>query len=172
MSPLLLSLSSADERLMGALVRRRRPLAARVMRGVTRLADVRVILPGTATLALGPVPALRNPSVVALWTLVLSHLVVQLVKRTVGRERPTSRTFLVDPEDRFSFPSGHATAALSVGLPLALALGGPWGAALLLLALTVGLSRCYLGVHYPSDVIAGWLLAAATEAIVSGLMAP
>lgn len=170
MSPVLLSLSSADERLMGALMRRRRPLAARIMRGVTLVADARVILPGTATLAFGPVSPVRQAGTVAFWTLVLSHLVVQLVKRTVGRERPSRRTFLVDPEDRFSFPSGHATAALSVGLPLALALGGALGTAALLLALTVGLSRCYLGVHYPSDVIAGWLLAVVTEALVSALI--
>jgi membrane-associated phospholipid phosphatase len=35
----------------------------------------------------------------------------------------------------------------------------PFSAILIALALCVGLSRCYLGVHYPGDVLVGWLLA-------------
>ncbi|HEX3534278.1 MAG TPA: phosphatase PAP2 family protein, partial [Gemmatimonadaceae bacterium] len=53
----------------------------------------------------------------ALVTLAVSHMIVQLVKRTVGRPRPSrgvASTILVAEPDRFSFPSGHATAAMSV----------------------------------------------------------
>ena len=71
---------------------------------------------------------------------------------------------LIEPEDRFSFPSGHAAAGLAVALPIAVAIGGLLGAAVLLFGLAVGVSRCYLGVHYPGDVLMGWLLAAATYA--------
>ena len=53
----------------------------------------------------------------ALATLVLSHMLVQMVKRTVGRPRPSrgiaGAALIVEP-DRFSFPSGHAAAAMSV----------------------------------------------------------
>jgi undecaprenyl-diphosphatase len=164
-SRLLGTLSHADERLLRTLVLRRRPLADKAMRWVTKLGDVLVVSPLTLALALGIVVELQVAGAVALWTLTASHLVVQLVKRSVCRRRPTlpvGLTFLIEPEDRFSFPSGHAAAGLSVALPLAVAIGGIVGAGVLLLGLTVGVSRCYLGVHYPGDVVMGWLLAAAT----------
>jgi undecaprenyl-diphosphatase len=49
-----------------------------------------------------------------------------------------------------------------------LATGGPLGVVVLALGLAVGVSRCYLGVHYPGDVLVGWSLATAT---VAGVMA-
>ena len=45
-------------------------------------------------------------------------------------------------------------------MPLFLALSGPVAGAVLLVGLLVGISRCYLGVHYPGDVMVGWTLAA------------
>jgi undecaprenyl-diphosphatase len=174
MNGLLGTLSHADERLLRTLVLRRRPSADKAMRWVTKLGDVLVVSPLTLALALGMVVELRSAGAVALWTLTASHLVVQLVKRSVCRRRPTlpvGLTFLIEPEDRFSFPSGHAAAGLSVALPLAVAIGGLVGAGVLLLGLTVGVSRCYLGVHYPGDVLMGWLLAAATY-LAAPLVAP
>src|SRR5258705_7266747 len=61
--------------------------------------------------------ALQQAARLALMTLVLSHLVVQVVKRTVARHRPAKVVRLVSlvrAPDCFSFPSGHATAAMSV----------------------------------------------------------
>jgi undecaprenyl-diphosphatase len=103
----------------------------------------------------------------ALATLVISHLLVQAMKRTVGRGRPSRVHDLavIREPDRFSFPSGHATASLAVALSYAVAfplLAGP----LVLLALLVGYSRVRLGVHYPSDVLAGQLLAAVSSVAV------
>jgi undecaprenyl-diphosphatase len=109
----------------------------------------------------GPlVPAARH----ALATLVLSHVLVQMVKRTVVRPRPshgTSVESLVAAPDRFAFPSGHSAAAMSVAIAYAVAYPA-LAAPLLLLAALVGMSRVFLGVHYPGDVLVGQLLAALT----------
>lgn len=100
----------------------------------------------------------------ALATLVLSHIIVQLVKRTVGRPRPSrvlhNRTLVVEP-DRFSFPSGHSAAAMSVAVVYALAFP-PLAIILIPLAVLVGASRVCLGVHYPGDVLIGQLIAVLT----------
>jgi undecaprenyl-diphosphatase len=102
--------------------------------------------------------------------LVVSHLFVQLVKRMVGRPRPAmgERRFLRVP-DRFSFPSGHAAAALSVAVGYASVspqLAGP----LIGLAAIVGASRVVLGVHFPADVLAGQFIALMTAVAVAPIL--
>jgi membrane-associated phospholipid phosphatase len=93
-------------------------------------------------------------------------LLVRFGKATVGRERPPEEFRLVT-ETNESFPSGHALASaailgvlLVVLLPSIRSTGGRvaaiTGAALFVLA--VGLSRLYLGVHWATDVIGGWVI--------------
>lgn len=174
MSALLLRLGTLDQRLLLALVSRRRPLLDLFMRGITRLADWPVAVALTLTVALGAFPALQEAGVRMAWTLALSHGAVEILKRVFTRERPhlpVGLDWLVSVPDRFSFPSGHATAGFAMALPLAMALPIPFSAVALGAGMSVGVSRCYLGVHYPGDVLAGWSLSAGvlTAGILLGL---
>jgi undecaprenyl-diphosphatase len=155
-----------DERVLEAMVGRRHPGADRLMRMLTHLAD-----PVTAILFVVLMMSAQEPLATAgrraAFALVASHAFVQLLKRGVGRRRPTlpaDLAPLIKVPDRFSFPSGHAAAALSIGVPLAEILPGRFGPLVLALAALVGLSRCYLGIHYPCDVFVGWVLAIAVHA--------
>jgi undecaprenyl-diphosphatase len=112
--------------------------------------------------------ALRSAAIRATAALVVSHALVQLLKRNVVRERPVlgvGADPLVSIPDAFSFPSGHSTAALSVALAYAIAF--PSLAPLLLsLAIAVGVSRVVLRVHYPGDVLAGQAIAVVTNIVI------
>ncbi len=83
-----------------------------------------------------------------------------LIKKSIKRPRPYRKLHvqcLIAPPDEFSFPSGHTAAAFLVASLIGLAfpvLSIP----AFLWACSVGFSRVYLGVHYPTDVLAGMVL--------------
>lgn len=123
--------------------------------------------PVTLTLAIAPmaVPRWQSASVHALWTVVLSHLLVQIVKRTVGRQRPSCNATacaLIHEPDRFSFPSGHAAAAFSIALAFGTVIPS-LAIPIFALAGLVGATRVLVGVHYPGDVAAGQSIAVLTH---------
>lgn len=108
--------------------------------------------------------ALRDAAVDGATALLLSHLAVQLIKRRILRERPVPARHgrsLVGVPDRFSFPSGHACAAMSVAFAYGMAFP-VFAVPLIVMAVVVGMSRVRLGVHYPGDVLAGQALAVVT----------
>ena len=86
-------------------------------------------------------------------------------KQLFARERP-SLWESIAPESTFSFPSGHAMGSITLAMVLVLLAWHTrwrWWITLPMVAFTlmVGLSRVYLGVHYPSDILAGWAVAIA-----------
>lgn len=112
-----------------------------------------------------PVPGWpREGAVSAAIALAASHLAVQGVKRFVNRPRPRGPAAIRCP-DRFSFPSGHAAAALAVTTSFALVIPAG-GVVLVVFGVVVGWSRVALGVHYPGDVVIGQILALAAVAAV------
>lgn len=89
-----------------------------------------------------------------------SGLLNMATKQAFQRPRPTLWESLA-PESTFSFPSGHAMGSITLMAVLVLLTWRTrWRWPVLLAALVftvlVGVSRLYLGVHYPSDVLAGW----------------
>ncbi|SDX27959.1 undecaprenyl-diphosphatase [Lysobacter enzymogenes] len=86
-------------------------------------------------------------------------------KQFFARERP-SLWESIAPEHNYSFPSGHAMGSMTLAAVLIL-LCWPtrwrWAVIVSMVPFTVlvGFSRLYLGVHYPSDILAGWAVATA-----------
>jgi undecaprenyl-diphosphatase len=83
-----------------------------------------------------------------------------VAKHHFARMRPELWLSLA-PETTYSFPSGHAMASTTLGMALIILCWPtrwrwPITVASLVFVLLVGASRAYLGVHYPSDILAGW----------------
>jgi membrane-associated phospholipid phosphatase len=97
---------------------------------------------------------------------VIGSLVLNLAaKNYFARVRPDLWLSLT-PETTYSFPSGHAMGSATLGMALILLCWPtrwrwPVTIAALAFVLLVGVSRIYLGVHYPSDILAGWTAAIA-----------
>lgn len=96
----------------------------------------------------------------------LAGALALVVKTLVARPRP----FLdpdyhpwwaalgVGPESGWAFPSGHTTTAAAAAVIVFLWFDKRWSWVAFVVAAAVGLSRCYLLAHYPSDVVAGLVL--------------
>jgi len=94
---------------------------------------------------------------------IAAHAAAVLIKRVVRRRRPDhpAVTVNVATPSRLSFPSAHATSTTAAGILLGRATGVPLAAAVVP---PMALSRILLGVHYPSDVVAGVAVGAAVAA--------
>lgn len=105
----------------------------------------------------------RKAGALALLSMALGLLCTNVaLKHLVARPRPwldLPLVPLVVEKDPNSFPSGHTCAAFAAAMVWVLALPARWMRVLAaVLAVCMGLSRLYVGVHYPTDVLAGALV--------------
>lgn len=159
-------LDSTDVTLCALLNRSSRLLPVRnLFRTVSRLGDGVIWY---AMMAVLPLIAGYDGLLVSLHMALIALVgltVYKLIKRSSGRERPyvmhaDQVDCVMPPLDRYSFPSGHALHAVSFSIVLCSYFPQMiW--VLLPFATLVALSRMILGLHYPSDVLAGALIGAA-----------
>jgi undecaprenyl-diphosphatase len=112
------------------------------------------------------------PAAVAVGALAVGQAVRLGISDAVARARPPEQVWLVHPGG-YAYPSGHTTTAvIGYGLLAGLAAGlvRQWSVGLFaaagLLAVAVAGSRVYLGVHWLSDVVGGWMFGVAWLALV------
>jgi membrane-associated phospholipid phosphatase len=100
---------------------------------------------------------------------LFSIALVAVLKDAFGRVRPQVVPWLAHPTN-MSFPSGHAANTMAILLLFALLAGGSWRIWLAVAAaILVGATRPMLGVHWPGDVLGGWLIGAGVALLVFAL---
>lgn len=97
---------------------------------------------------------------------VIGSAVLNIAAKTYFARMRPDLWLSIKPETTYSFPSGHAMGSTTLGMAVILLCWPtrwrwPVMIASLAFVLLVGVSRVYLGVHYPSDILAGWTAAIA-----------
>ena len=114
----------------------------------------------------------RKVGVLSICSLLLCYVTNDLIiKKLVARERPFNQfseliPLIKKPVD-FSFPSGHSASSFASAGILFRYLDKKYG--IIVLAALIAFSRLYLGVHFPSDVIAGIIMGLLSSYIISKL---
>jgi undecaprenyl-diphosphatase len=166
--------TAIDSSITSWVVAHRTPALTTAARLFSTLGSQAVLIPLTAIVTvalLGRRRFVLAGLLLAVWGGAIG--LYSLTKQFVHRMRPPAEIWLTDVGRTTSFPSGHATQSLATFLALVV-VGAVWlpnarwpaRAVAVALAIAVGWSRVYLGVHWATDVGAGWLIAAAWLTIV------
>lgn len=159
--------SLLDARVVEAFANARTPTVTVFMNAVTSVGNAFAIILIVSCATLAFLFTKRHKSLaLGLVLAVLGAKATEvLLKILIERDRPD--TYALFHLDTYSFPSGHATATAALFGYLGLVLVDlypQWRLSITILAgvliLLVGVSRIYLGVHYPSDIIGGYLVGA------------
>ena len=107
-------------------------------------------------------PKTRKVGLMCAFALIFSHIANNtILKNLICRPRPfdslANLTVLIEKPTSFSFPSGHTASSFACAWVMFRKLPGKFGVPAIILAALIGFSRLYIGVHYPSDVLAGML---------------
>jgi undecaprenyl-diphosphatase len=157
-----------DMTVLRQLARHQQPTARAITAAATLTGSVPVVLVLllTALVVLLIARLYRQAAFVAAATL-LSMAASGIMKLVFARARPE---VIAQKPGGWSFPSGHTMSATGFAVALVIVLWPtrwrrPALAVATVYAVGIGLTRLYLGVHYPSDVVAGWALALAVVGV-------
>lgn len=153
---------ASDQAILVALSVRKQEFLRDAALALTTLGGWHVLV--AATIFTGAVLTIRSRFASALLLLFITltaRLLVELQKWVFERARPHEEFRLLDISS-YAFPSGHAANSMITYLMLAYLLPRPgeWRraamASAVILSILIGMTRVSLGVHWPSDVVAGW----------------
>ena len=137
----------------------RTPLLDKIMVFITSLGNGGMIWIAATILLLIPKKTRKvgiMSGVALLGSLIINN---HIIKNIVQRPRPfvtfTDLRILIPTPSEFSFPSGHTASSFAAAGVFYSNLPKKFGVPAVILAGLIGLSRLYVGVHYPTDVIAG-----------------
>lgn len=160
------AITGVDRRIINLVATLRTPSVDAIMLFITFLGNVQTILVlALVALVMTLLSRRYEAAVLLVLALLVSSLFFSAIKLLVGRPRPLFESARI-VQGGFSFPSGHAAVSATFYGTIAFllirarsreSLKVLVGLLAALLVLAIGMSRIYLGVHYPSDVVAGWI---------------
>ncbi|MDO8561244.1 MAG: phosphatase PAP2 family protein [bacterium] len=164
---MIASIAALDTSVEQALYAVRDPSIVQFFIWLTELGDAYTIIGFTLIAAIILAYAKRWSLAAGLFTSAFGSLLLSyIIKHVVARPRPPAPLYAYVESTQYAFPSTHATLSVAfyaflvwlIYKKLPIAWRFPLIGLATVLIITIGFSRLYLGVHYPSDVLVGYLL--------------